>query len=137
MASVSNVVLAVQKGGEGSRRKVTVTYKICFSECEALAGSVFLERVALRGDDPVWDDNLATLRNACVKAQRGCVDRTVSAFVSRRTLDEDGDTVIFGVPIFADTDELYAKVELTPFAPLGSTGSSNIVTGQFGAAGSD
>jgi hypothetical protein len=45
-----------------------------------------------------------------------------------------GDTVIFGIPIFADRDELYARVILAPFSPSGSQANSNIVTGQFGAA---
>ena len=137
MATVSNVNLAIQKGGEGSRRTVTVKYKLCFSGCELLAGSVFIERVTLRGDDPIWDDHLVTIRNRCVKAEKGCVDREIVTRVSRRQLDEDGDTIIFGVPIFADRDEIYARVTLTPFSPTGSSSDSNIVTGQFGAAGND
>ncbi|MDH5398173.1 MAG: hypothetical protein OEX02_08510 [Cyclobacteriaceae bacterium] len=137
MATVSNVNLTIQKGGDGSRRRVKVTYRICFSSCEVLAGSVFVEQVKLRGDDPIWDDHLTTLRSRCVKAEKGCVDREIIASVSRSTLDEDGDTVIFGIPIFADRDEIYARVSVTPFSPSGSTADSNIVTGQFGAAGND
>jgi hypothetical protein len=118
-----------------------VNYKVCFTQCEILAGSTFRETVVLRGDDPIWDDNLITLQSSCVKASKGCVDRTVSRNVSRSTLDEDGDTIItiFGVTIakIADRDELYAHVTLTPFSPSGSSGNSNIVTGQWGAAGSD
>ena len=137
MATISNVRLSVQKGGNSSRRRVDVSYTVCYSACEVLAGSVFVEKVQLRGDDPIWDDNLVTMRNTCVKAERGCVEREVSRFVSRRTLDEDGDTVIFGIPIHADRDELYARVTLTPFSPGSSAANSNIVTGQFGAAGND
>lgn len=137
MATVSNVQLQVQKGGEGDRREVRVSYTLCFTSCEARGDTVFVERVTLRGDDPVWDDHLATLRNRCVQAERGCVDRSVTRLVSRNTLDEDGDTIILGVPIFADRDELYARVTLRPYEPSGGQGRSNIVTGQFGAAGSD
>ncbi len=137
MATVSNVNLKIKKGGDGSRRKVTVTYRLCFTTCEVLAGSVFIEHVSLRGDDPIWDDHLTTLRNRCVKAERGCIDREIVRHVSRSTLDEDGDTVIFGIPVHAARDEIYARVKLTPFSPSGSNSDSNIVTGQFGAAGND
>ena len=137
MPSISNVTLAIAKGTGGAKRKVTVSYKMCFTSCEVLAGSVFIEKVLLRGDDPIWDDNLATIRNTCVKASPKCIDRKFSVDVSRRSLDEDGDTVIFGIPIFSDRDEIYARVSLTPFVPSSRTSDSNIVTGQFGAAGSD
>lgn len=141
MATISNVVLNVQKGGKGSRRLVTVTYKLCFTSCETLAGSTFVETVVLRGDDPIWDDNLITLSRTCIKASEKCVDRKVSATVSRSTLDEDGDTiiVIFGVEILriADRDELYAHIDLVPFTPTAAQANSNIVTGQWGAAGNN
>lgn len=143
MATISNVILNVQKGGEGSRRLVTVTYKLCFTSCEALAGSTFIENVQLRGSDdwPNPDDNLVTLSSRCVKATDKCQDRKIAVHVSRSTLDEDGDTIIiiFGQVIFRDAnrDELYARITLTPFTPSGSTADSNIVTGQWGAAGNN
>lgn len=137
MATVSNVSLKIQKGGAGSRRRVTVSYRLCFSHCEVLAGSTFIETVDLRGDDPIFDDQLIRLRNTCVKASKKCIDRKFTTSVSRSRLDEDGDTVFFGIPIFADRDEIYARVRLTPFSPSGDTSNSNIVTGQWGAAGSD
>lgn len=141
MATVSNVVLNIQHGGSGSRRLVTVTYRICFTQCEALAGSAFRETVVLRGDDPIWDANLITLSSSCVRATDGCVNRTASAMVSRSTLDEDGDTIItvlgWDIAKIADQDELYAHIDLTPFSPSGSSADSNIVTGQWGAAGGD
>ena len=137
MATISNVSLSIQKGGSGTSRQVVVRYRLCFTSCEALAGSVFVENVALRGDDPIFDDHLTTLRNSCVKAERECLDRTLVANVSRSTLDEDGDTIILGWPVWADTDEVYARITLTPFTPSGSSANSNIATGQWGAAGSD
>ena len=77
MATVSNVTLQIGRE-EGDRRRVTVRYRVCFSGCETLAGSTFVETVTLRGDDPFWDDHLITIRNTCVKAQEGCVDRELS-----------------------------------------------------------
>lgn len=131
MATVSNVTLQIGRE-EGDRRRVTVNYRVCFSGCETLAGSTFVEKVTLRGDDPIWDDHLIVLRNACIRAERGCVDRSISTMVSESTLDEDGDTIILGWVINRDRDEIYARVTLTPFAPTGSEADSNIVTGQFG-----
>lgn len=135
MASIQNVRLEITKADRDSRRRVTVRYRVCFSSCEALAGSVFIERVLLRGDDPIWDDNLITLRNTCVKAVTGCVDRSLTTEVARSTLDEDPDTIIFGW-VIGDRDEVYARVSLTPFAPTGDSRDSNVVTGNFGPAGS-
>jgi len=131
MANISNVRLEIGRE-EDDRRRVTVTYRVCFSSCEALAGSTFVESVVLRGDDPIWDDNLITLRNTCVRAQAGCVDRRISAIVSESTLDEDPDTIIFGWVVDRDRDEIYARVRLVPFAPTGAQADSNQVTGQFG-----
>lgn len=140
MPSVNNVKLTIDKGGDsrsGSNRRVRVTYTLSFSGTEVLAGSVFRERVTLRGDDPVWDDHLTEFHAGAVRAASGSVSRSFTRNVSRSTLDEDGDTVIFGIPIFADRDEIYARVELTPFVPSSGSGNSNTVTGQFGAAGND
>jgi len=131
MASVSNVHLDIGRA-DNDRRTVTVSYRVCFSSCEALAGSTFVETVVLRGDDPIWDDNLITLRNTCVKAQPGCVDRKISATVAESTRDEDRDTIIFGWVVSRDRDEVYARVKLTPFSSTGGQGDSNGVTGQFG-----
>ena len=137
MATVRNVHLDIERG-DGSRRTVTVRWEVCFTHCEALAGSVFVETVTLRGDDPIWDDHLTTISNRCVKAERaGCHERRIVRQVSRSVLDEDGDTVIFGIPIHAARDEIYARVCLEPFRPSGACANSNIETGQFGAAGND
>jgi hypothetical protein len=132
MATVSNVTLQIGREEQGDRRRVTVNYRICFSSCEALAGSTFVEAVTLRGDDPFFDDHLILLRRACVKAQEGCVDRSISTVVSESTLDEDGDTIILGWVISRNRDEIYARVTLVPFTATGSQADSNIVTGQFG-----
>lgn len=133
MASINNIRLEI--GPENDRRRqVTVRYQVCFSSCETLAGSTFVERVVLRGDDPIWDDNLTTLRNTCVQAVRGCVDRSITANVAESVLDEDPDTIILGW-VIGDRDEIYARVTLEPFQPSGAAGNSNTVTGHFGPAG--
>jgi hypothetical protein len=135
MATVNNVRLEISRTDDSRRRRVTVRYQVCFNACEALAGSVFTERVLLRGDDPIWDDNLITLRNTCVRAnEAGCFERAITTNVASSTLDEDPDTIIFGW-VIGDRDEVYARVTLTPFAPTGAPRDSNTVTGHFGPAG--
>lgn len=137
MAGVSNISLSIAKGEGGDRRTVTVKYRLNFSQCEVTAGAAFVETVALRGLDPISDDDLATIYRSCVKADRTSMDRTRTATVSRRALDEDGDTVIFGWVVSADEDEIYARVTLSPFVSSGASGNSNVVRGQFGAGGKD
>lgn len=134
MATVSNVRLSISSGSTPTRRRASVSYTICFSPCEATAGSTFIEKVTLRGDDPVWDDHLVTLRNGCIKAQAGCVERKWSRDVAASTLDEDPDTIILGW-VIGNRDEVYARVKLTPFTPSGSQGDSNTVKSDFGPAG--
>ncbi|NUB44097.1 hypothetical protein GEU84_006870 [Fertoebacter nigrum] len=133
MATISNVRLSIDGAGKRSSR-VTVTYVVCFSSCEAMAGSTFRETITLRGDDPIWDDHLITLRSGCVRATQGCVERSVTATVSNDVLDEDPDTIIFGW-VIGNKDEVYARVEFTPFTPTGGSGHSNIVSAHFGPAG--
>jgi hypothetical protein len=95
---------------------------------------VFREKVTLRGDDPIWDDHLVTLRNTCIRATPGCVERSITTRIADSTLDEDPDTIIFGW-VIGDEDEVYARVTLTPFTPSGSSGDSNLVKSNFGPAG--
>jgi len=99
-----------------------------------MANSAFREKVTLRGDDPIWDDHLTTLRNTCIRATQGCVERTITREVADSTLDEDPDTIIFGW-VIGNKDEVYARVTLSPFTPSGSNGDSNIVKSNFGPAG--
>lgn len=137
MALVSNVKLAIEKGGEGERRKVAVHYTINFTKAEVLASTVYVEHVALFGADPGEDDHLVTLRKSAIRAQEEVTERKFMVSVSRDSLDEDGDTIILGSPIAADEDEIYARVVLTPFTPKGTSSTSNLVVGQFGAVGED
>ncbi|OED41144.1 hypothetical protein AB833_10320 [Chromatiales bacterium (ex Bugula neritina AB1)] len=135
MATVSRIKLKIGDEDRNNRRLVTVTYRVCFSRCEAMAGSVFREKVTLRGDDPIWDDHLITLRNTCLKSTSGCIDRKVSRRISSSTLDEDADTIILGW-VIGNKDEVYARVALTPFEPSSTRGDSNTISADFGPAGS-
>ncbi|RVT87072.1 hypothetical protein DXV76_03010 [Rhodobacteraceae bacterium CCMM004] len=132
MATVSNVRLDIDEV-DRRRSRVTVRYRICYSSCEAMANTVFRERVTLRGDDPVWDDHLLTLRSSCVKATQGCVERSVSAVVATSSLDEDADTIVLGW-VWGNKDEVYARVELDPFEPRRSQGDSGNIVAHFGPA---
>ncbi|WP_157579288.1 hypothetical protein [Spirosoma montaniterrae] len=132
MATITNVQLSIDNVSGQKRRKVTVKYQLRFNPREEAAGTVFDEKVVLRGDDPIFDDERAIIASTFVKAQPGVVSRSFSKMVSQNRLDEDGDTIIFGVPVLVLRDELYARVTLTPFEPRGARADSNVVTGQFG-----
>jgi len=132
MATISNVQLRIDALQANKRRKVTVTYNLRFNPREEAAGTVFDETVVLRGDDPIFDDDRTTIVSTFVKAVPGTVNRSFSKNVSQSRLDEDGDTIIFGVPVLVLKDELYARVTLRPFAPTGAQADSNVVAGQFG-----
>jgi hypothetical protein len=134
MPSIANLSLKIDPALQANRRrKVTVSYTLRFTPREELAGTVFEERVQLRGDDPLFDDNRGgPLLASFVKATPNNVSRTVVKMVSENVLDEDGDTIILGVPIAVLRDELYARVTLTPFHPGNAQADSNVVKGQFG-----
>ena len=133
MATISNVQLTIEDAGR-RRSQVSISYRICFSNCEAMANSVFHERVTLRGDDPVWDDHLITIRNTCIRATQGCVERNIRRNIANSVLDEDPDTIILGW-VIGNKDEVYARVTLKPFNPSSSQGDSNNVSSHFGPAG--
>ena len=132
MPTINDVKLTIGRAESPRHRLVTVTYQICFTGCEAMAQSAFVERVVLRGADPDPDDHLLTLRNTCVRAQRGCVERSISRTVSASTLDEDDPTTILGLTIDQGRDEVYAQVTIRPFVPGSATRNSNEVKDQFG-----
>ncbi|MBI5256971.1 MAG: hypothetical protein HY855_10765 [Burkholderiales bacterium] len=134
MPSIANITLKIDPALQANRkRKVSVSYTLRFTPAEELAGSVFEERVQLRGDDPIFDNDRGTpLLTGFVKATPNNVSRTLTKMVSQSVLDEDGDTIILGVPIAVLRDELYARVTLKPFHPGNAQGDSNVVKGQFG-----
>lgn len=119
---------------KGNRRKVTVNYSLRFTPREVAAGTVFDETVRLMGHDPIFDNVQATLSSSFVKAVPGTVNRVVTELVSQNRLDEDGDTIIFGIPVLALKDELFARINLKPFVAVSEQSDSNGVSGQFGPA---
>lgn len=132
MPTISNVTLKIDPIASNKRRRVTVTYSLRFSPREEAAGTVFEENVVLRGDDPIFDEDRALIAATFIKAAPGTINRSVNKLVSQNRLDEDGDTIIFGVPVLVLKDELYARVSLKPFAPKPAQADSNVVSGQFG-----
>lgn len=136
MPTIANLSLKIDPTVQtGNRRKVTVSYQLRFTAREELAGVVFEERVQLRGDDPVFDDDRGgPLLTTFVKATPANVTRNLTKMVSSSVLDEDGDTIILGVPIAALRDEIYARVTLRPFVPTGALADSAPQKGQFGPA---
>jgi len=132
MPTISNVVLKIDPIVSNKRRKVTVSYSLRFNSREELAGTVFEEKVVLRGDDPIFDEDRAPIATTFVKAVTGTIKRSFTQQVSQNRLDEDGDTIIFGVPVLTLRDELYARVSLTPFVPRPAQADSDPVSGQFG-----
>lgn len=139
MATISSVRFTIEKGGDTrstAKRRVRVTYTVHFNSSELLAGSVFRESVNLRADDLI-DNHIINIFTGPLKATAPSVNRSINAEVSRSRLDEDGDTIILGWVVDAAQDEIYARVELSPFVPSGASADSNIVKGQFGAAGND
>lgn len=124
MATISNLKLSIKKGSKTS--SVKVTYDICFSYCERLADSVFVEKVTLRGDDPINDDHLLTMANNCVKATSACVSRSYSRTVNNSVLNEDPKILWI-----KQSDEIYARVTLSPFNPGSTSANSNIVSSYF------
>ncbi|WAC03521.1 hypothetical protein N7U66_08590 [Lacinutrix neustonica] len=72
--------MSIKKGANTS--DVIVTYDICFSFCERLDGTVFIELITLEGDDLITD-------NHCIKVTKACVSRKIARKVNNNVLDED------------------------------------------------
>lgn len=133
MPTITNLNLSIEKGTHRNRRRVTVTYRINFSSRERLAGSVFTERVTLRGNDPGPEDELTTIYTSTVRALAAptFIERSITKMVPRSTLDEDRDLV------FPMQDEVYARVRMEPFEAQYAQADSSMVEGQFGRLGDD
>lgn len=130
MASIRDVNLIVSPGRTTTRRTVTVTYEIRFSIPEVLSACVFRERVALRSDDPTADEQTRPLLDWWMRAESSPVSRRIVRQIAVSALDEDADTVILD-PSLALEDEMYARVQLTPFAPERSEADSTTVRAQI------
>jgi hypothetical protein len=134
MASIREVNLTVGPGRTSTRRTVSVSYEVRFTIPEVLGASVFRERVTLRGDDPIFDDHMTTLLDWWVRAESSPIYRKIARQVSLSPVDDDSDTVVLG-HAFIGEDEIYATVELMPFAPGHAEAVSNVGHGRFGAPG--
>lgn len=124
MATITGLKLEIKKGS--SQSDVSISYNIHFTHCERVAGSTFLERVSLRGDDSPGnpDDHLTWIGSSCIKATKNVVARSFKRKVNNSVLDEDDF-------IFNRGDEVYARVSLTPFNPSSTTVDSNIISSNF------
>ncbi|HSN97133.1 MAG TPA: hypothetical protein VLS89_02510 [Candidatus Nanopelagicales bacterium] len=131
MAAIQNVTLIINKLDE-RRSEVVVEYDMSFSPAEIQAGSIFVERIGLRGNDPLFDDDIAPgLVSQLVQAQPNVPRRAVRRIIPTRLLDEDRDRSLLGL-LLAREDELIAQVSLMPFMPRGATASSQPVEANFG-----
>ncbi|MCB4800187.1 hypothetical protein [Neotamlana laminarinivorans] len=124
MATITNLQLDIKKGSSSS--DVTVSYELCFSHCERLDETVFVETITLRGDDPISDDHLTTISNTCVKATKACIKRKFTRKVNNSVLNEDPKILWV-----KQSDEVYARVALLPFNPSSTSSNSNIVNSYF------
>lgn len=124
MATISKLKLSIEKGR--SKSTVTISYDICFSKYEVMDKSTFIERISLKGDDasPNPDDHLLTIHSNCMQASKKCLPRKIVKKVSNKVLNED-DTFL------NRTDEVYARVSLTPFKPKSTSANSNIEYDRF------
>lgn len=121
MATISKLKLEIKKGSSVS--DVTISYALCFTHCERMAKSVFVEHVSLRADDPI-DNHLCSLGNTCIKASKACIPRKFTRKIKNSILNEDDR-------IFNRGDEVYARVRITPFKPSGKKADSNIISSHF------
>ena len=124
MASITKLKLGIKKGSTHS--VATVSYRICFTHCEATDKSTYIESIRLMGDDawPNPDDNLTKMYSRCVQASSNCLNRKVVRKIKNSILNED-DT------FWNRQDEIFARVTLTPFKPSKASATSNIVNSYF------
>lgn len=132
MASIQNLSMSIA-AGTGTTTPVMINYTIQFAPPEF--GTVFNERVLLRGSDPILDDTLGSpVVNNLILAVPGVLLRSFSINVPTQQLNEDRDLKLLGL-VLRNRDEVYARVSLIPFggAPgMAARLDSNVVKGQFG-----
>jgi hypothetical protein len=134
MALVQNLRLDITRLDD-KRSEVLVTYEIAFTAAEVLAGATFLEKVSLRGDDAILDEDIGgPLYCHAIKAETPPLAREIRRTLLSRELDEDLDRRVLGSPV-RRADELYARVALTPFVAAEAILDSNVVRGSFGRLG--
>ena len=139
MPTITEVRLDVTDTTEADERLVTVEYDFIISNQDVFAGTVFLERVSLWGDDRNEGGGVERLSNVrrrlikCGDLKPGPQTRTATRKISKQTLDEDADTI--GATWTLVPDELFARVSLQPFVANSVEMDSDPVPGQFGEEG--
>jgi hypothetical protein len=127
MATIQNAKLAlVEHDHKRHIAQVRVTYAVRLSEIERnMAGLRFREKIQLWGaDSPDPDDFLFEFSTATfARESDGLVHRTRTVTLGDEVLDEDG--------WFRPTDEVYAKIWVTPLLPVGDSARTNEIQHQF------
>ncbi|MBL1278282.1 MAG: hypothetical protein COB30_019580 [Ectothiorhodospiraceae bacterium] len=127
MASISSLNLKLNRHDHNRKTAtITVSYRAVLSSVERnMTGLRFREVIQLWGaDSPDGDDYLYTFPTRIFsKESDGVVNREVTVTLSDDILDEDG----FPRP----TDEVYAKVRISPYLPSGSVRNSNQIEHRF------
>jgi hypothetical protein len=127
MATIGSVRLELLEHDPAKRTAtVRVSYNVRLSALEAgMTGLRYQENIQLWGEDsPDPDDFLFQFATATFPTERdGNVARVRTAVLGDDILDEDG----FPRP----TDEVYARVVITPLLPSGSSARSNTIEHSF------
>lgn len=127
MATISNLSLElVEHNHQRHIATVRVSYRVRLSNVERnMTGLRFVEKIQLWGaDSPDPDDFLFSFPTSSFATESdGIVNRERTVTVGDDVLDEDG----FPRP----TDEVYAKVWITPALPSGHYRRSNIIEHRF------
>ncbi len=127
MAKITGLKLTLVSHDRARRTaSIKVTYQVMLSMVERkMAGLTFSEKVQLWGsDNPDPDDFLYQFPTATFPTELdGVVTRTKSVVLGDDVLDEDG----FPRP----TDEVYAKVWVTPLLPAKDYAKSNVIEHKF------
>ena len=131
MPFITNINLEIVQGRGGDVRQLNVDCQFKFVGLEVQTRSWFVVRYYLCGWDSLFEDPGIYIRADSVQATEEFVSHKFSQNVLRSQLDEDPDWN------FAMRDEVYLRVTLEPWVPRSASANSNIVTGQWGARGSD
>ncbi|HEC18479.1 MAG TPA: hypothetical protein ENI97_03965 [Gammaproteobacteria bacterium] len=127
MASISSLNLRLISHDHNRKTAtLTVSYRAVLTSVERnMTGLRFREVIQLWGaDSPDADDYLYTFPTSAFSVESdGVVNRERTVTLSDDILDEDG----FPRP----TDEVYAKVRITPLLPSGSVRNSNQIEHRF------
>lgn len=127
MATITNPRLELLSHDHDRKTaRVRVTYRALLSSVERqLGGLRYREDVELWGaDSPDPDDFLFQFPTRTFATQSdGSVDRSLTVTLGEEILDEDG----FPRP----TDEVYARIEITPIMPRTATTRTNQIQHRF------